>query len=198
MRKHILYFCGITLLYGCQSIPEAVIMPVDTTWQVSHIQGYSTGPDVPAFVAFMLPPIIVPSLLMDLPASNTPGLVEYIHKDQKPENWTEKLTIQYLGAVEQTPHSIMKQAQTLMIKRCPNVFWRIIGEDAQNVLYEWRTNECPDQVNHHEIARLMQGFDGIHRIAYMGKVKELSVEKRDRWIRIFTEAYVDKDDKKVN
>lgn len=189
-------------LYGCVSLREALIMPVDTTWDLVYIQSGSPPPvessTTATIIASMLFPIVTPQLTMDLPDKNAPFIMEYVPDGQTLDNWSQLLTIQYFGPVAITPHVLMEQARDRMQARCPNVFWKIIGQDAGSVLYEWRVSQCPALTDQHEVARLMRGIDGLHRIAYVAKVTELSQPQRDKWIKTFSEAYIEKDDKKIS
>ncbi|HWQ94893.1 MAG TPA: hypothetical protein VN418_05275 [Gammaproteobacteria bacterium] len=195
---------GCIVLYGCASLDlrEALIMPVDTTWDLVYIQGDPPSPIVSSsttpFLAAILPPVMAPSLMMDLPNKNVPVILEYVPDGQTLDNWSELLTIQYLGPAAITPHVLMEQARDRMQTRCPNVFWEIISQDAGSVLYEWRISQCPTLADQHEVARLMRGIDGLHRVAYVAKVTELSQQQRGKWIKTFSEAYIEKNDKKVS
>ncbi|MEW6353276.1 MAG: hypothetical protein AB1469_03105 [Pseudomonadota bacterium] len=190
-------------LHGCKSLPEALIIPVDNTWQVAHIEGYtpssiSSSPAAPFIATMLLPPITAPALMTDIPDAGTPGLIEYTPKGQTLDSWNEMLTIQYLGPTRHTPRLFMDQLKTHMQSRCSNTTWEVISEDAYSILYEWRINQCPPHNDQHEIARIIQGLDGMHRVAYVTKIKELSEDQRSKWIKTFSEAYIEKDDKRVS
>lgn len=92
---------------------------------------------------------------------------------------------------------VMEDIKASMQARCPGSFWNIINQDSASVMYEWKIVDCASNPDQHEIARLLKGNDGVHRIAYTEKTKALSSVVRDKWINALTDAYVEKGGKKV-
>jgi hypothetical protein len=91
----------------------------------------------------------------------------------------------------------MKKLQAMMQTRCPGSMWNIIRQDPVSVLYEWKISRCGNNPDQHEVARLLKGNDGVHRVAYVEKVNSLPASERERWIKVFSDAYVEKGGQKV-
>lgn len=124
-------------------------------------------------------------------------LVEYVPRDESINNWSKLLTIQFLEDAQSTPGALMEAARTRMQARCPNVSWNVIREDTTSVLYEWKISGCSGNPDQNEIARLLKGNDGVHRIAYVEKTSNITAPEREKWIKAFSDAYVEKDGQRV-
>ncbi|HEX6812681.1 MAG TPA: hypothetical protein VF384_13725 [Planctomycetota bacterium] len=48
-----------------------------------------------------------------------------------------------------------------------------------------------------EIARVLRGNDGLHRIAYTERARKMDAAARDKYLRAFQEAFVVKDGDRV-
>lgn len=131
--------------------------------------------------------------------SNRKGqtFVEYVPRNESINNWSRLLTIQFLEGDPSTPLSSMEAVRSRMQARCPGVSWNIIHQDASSVLYEWKISGCAGNPDQHEIARLLRGNDGIHRIAYVEKTSSIPSAQRERWVKAFLNAYVEKDGQRV-
>jgi hypothetical protein len=62
------------------------------------------------------------------------------------------------------------------------------------MIYEWRIHSCPGQEGQVEIARIMRGNDGLHRIAYTEKGGTMNPQSREEWMGVLKSAYVTKGD----
>ena len=60
----------------------------------------------------------------------------------------------------------------------------------KKVLFEWKVTDCPANPDQHEVAVFIYGNWSVFKIAYAAKVKELTPEVRDKWIKAFSEAKV--------
>ena len=90
----------------------------------------------------------------------------------------------------------MDALETTMKSRCPgSTDWHVVLEEPHSVTYEWRIHSCPGQDNQTEIARILQGNDGLHRIAYTEKGDTMKPENREFWMKVLTKAYVAKGDR---
>ena len=131
--------------------------------------------------------------------SNRAGrtIAEFIPTSETMRNWTRMFTIQFLEGERNSPAAVMKTLQAQMLSRCPEAKWVVGSEDGVSITYEWAIANCPGQANQHEIARLLKGNDGVHRIAYVRKISELESDERERWLKWFAAAYVEKGRKRV-
>ena len=122
-------------------------------------------------------------------------IVELVPTSESIDKWQQLGTIQFLEGQHGTPRSLMDALETTMKTRCPGrTDWRVVFEEPHSVTYEWRIHSCPGQDNQTEIARILQGNDGLHRIAYTEKGDTMKPENREFWMQVLTKAYVAKGD----
>lgn len=157
----IVFACALA---ACASIPlETIYAPIDASgWTVAY-------------------------------ATDTLGMsniVERIPDGQTLDNWAEMITIQFFEGERRTPQDFVTGLESQMKQRCPSVEWSVIETDRTGVLYEWRLDRCSEQQDQHELSRLLRGNDGLHRIAYVEKVRRLSNDTRDTWIANLRSAYL--------
>jgi hypothetical protein len=97
-------------------------------------------------------------------------IVELIPASESIDQWQQLATIQFFEGEHRTPQVVMRALETSMKTRCPtSTEWRVSGEELHSVPYEWRIHSCTGQDNQTEISRILQGNDGLHRIAYTEK-----------------------------
>jgi len=124
-------------------------------------------------------------------------IAEFVPSNESIDNWTRLLTIQFLEGEKRSPVTLMEDLKSRMQARCPGSYWGVISQDSLSTLYEWKITGCSDNPDQNEIARLLKGNDGLHRIAYTEKTRAMDAASRDKWITIFKDAYVEKGGKKV-
>jgi hypothetical protein len=124
-------------------------------------------------------------------------IAEFVPSDESIDNWTRLLTIQFIEGESRSPQSLMDVLKSTMLERCPGSYWEVISQDSLSTLYEWKITNCSDNPDQHEIARLLRGNDGLHRIAYTEKTSEMDAATHEIWISTFKDAYVEKGGKKV-
>jgi hypothetical protein len=121
----------------------------------------------------------------------------YVPREESISNWTKQFTIQFHEDVKASPIAWMTDLRSLMQKRCPGSYWQVLNQDSASVLYEWKISGCGGNPNQHEIARLLKGNDGLHRIAYVEHASTIDPAVRDQWIKAFSDAYVHKNGKRI-
>jgi hypothetical protein len=166
-RAHFLAL--ILVISGCATPLETVVVPTDPTgWKLGY-------------------------------ASDRRGqtIAIYVPREESMDSWTRQFTIQFTDGVRTPPLEWMTNLESLMQKRCPGSYWKLIEQDSNSVLYEWKISNCAGHANQHEVARLLKGNDGIHRIAYVEKNQNIASTVREKWIKSFLEAYVDKNGKRI-
>lgn len=124
-------------------------------------------------------------------------IAEYVPHYESINNWSKLLTIQFLEGERSPPLAVMERLRSRIQTRCPGAFWSIIRQEPSSVLYEWKISGCPGNPDQNEIARLLRGNDGVHRIAYVEKVPNMTAAERDKWINAFSDAYVVKGGQRV-
>jgi len=120
---------------------------------------------------------------------------EFLPADESINQWRHLATIQFLEGARNSPRAAMDDLERTMNARCPGkTDWSIVSDDPHSVVYEWRIHGCPGQDNQSEIARMMQGNDGLHRIAYSEKGDSMDPANRALWLHTLQTAYVAKGD----
>ncbi len=125
------------------------------------------------------------------------NIKEYVRLNESIKNWSELITVQFIEGSQATPSQTMQQLKEIMIKRCPNTTWVVISEEKKSITYEWKISSCSNADTQHEIAKLIQGNDGIHRISYVAKTSEINTKMREEILKVFAEAQLMKGGKKV-
>ena len=122
--------------------------------------------------------------------SSTPdgSIVEYVLPHESVRDWTELLTIQWIPQdfVNYKNESLIQEMKADLLRDCPGAFWNTISAIPGEVIFEWRTADCPAMASQHEIARVLFHESGIHRIAYVKKGKGLSSRERNIVVNLLT------------
>jgi len=131
--------------------------------------------------------------------NNRPGstLVEFIPAGESISSWSRMFTIQFLEGTRESPRAVMSSLQAQAQSHCSGVHWAIVSEDTASITYQWSIFNCPGQPDQIEIARLLKGNDGVHRIAYVRKGTQFEQGESESWLSAFSKAYVEKDGKRV-
>ena len=118
-------------------------------------------------------------------------VVEFVHPNEKIDNWTELLTMQVLRKPKSPEpiEELVKRMHQASSKQCPAMTWNVINRqfssetEEAGMLYEWSIKGCPPDADQHEIARVVYGRFNVFRLAYVAKTSALSPEKRELWIK---------------
>ena len=116
---------------------------------------------------------------------------EYVLQSEKIQNWSELVSIQRLHSQATTGQSLEQFVMGMMEnlkKSNPDRQYRILDQDENSILYEWKTGASKLHASQHEIARLFHGPRDMHRLAYVKKCPELSPANREAWINILKSA----------
>ena len=117
---------------------------------------------------------------------------EFLPKGEKIRKWKHLATIQFIEGESLSPKEFMETLKVKMTKRCKETKWNIINETKYTITYEWSIQSCKKNKDQHEIARILQGNDGLHRIAYTEKKNEMDINNKKFWLSVFHDAYVAK------
>jgi len=72
------------------------------------------------------------------------AIMELIPEGEKIENWTQLVTIQNFAKKGfSAPEEAMNAAKQKMTERCPSVVWSVIERIREDIIYEWRIENCP-------------------------------------------------------
>ena len=118
-------------------------------------------------------------------------VVEFVHPNEKIDNWTELMTMQVLRKPKSPEpiDALVTRMHQDMSKRCPAMKWNVINRqfasdtEEAGMLYEWSIKGCPPDADQHEIARVVYGKLNVFRLAYVAKTSALPPEKREQWIK---------------
>jgi hypothetical protein len=124
-------------------------------------------------------------------------LLEFIPSEETISSWSRMFTIQFLEGARDAPRDFARVLQAQATSRCSNTRWNVLSEDASSITYQWSISDCPGHVDETEIARLLKGNDGLHRIAYVRKGPTLEASEQAKWLEAFSKAYVEKGGRRV-
>ena len=118
-------------------------------------------------------------------APNGAIIEEYTPFGQSVHDWRQMFTWQYFPEwpAHATPRSIMGELKDLRMSRNPDTEWKIITQTYDSIVYEWKVSDEPGVGAYYEIARIVQGADGIHMFRYATKSASVSLHDRREWAR---------------
>ena len=123
------------------------------------------------------------------------GIVERIPIDQTKQNWSELICVQYYDSSEYHKdidffNIVLHSLRDATLSAYPGnkVTWQIIEKDQNSVIFEWILHQpYMDIPAQHEISRAILTDTGFHRVGFTRKNEEMSVEEREKWIKILKE-----------
>ncbi len=119
-------------------------------------------------------------------------MLEYTPPGQTVQDWSQMATVQSIvvgaGGGGPTVQQFLGHMQKSLQQLHPGVQWRVIQTGKTEALYEWSIPAGRGQPAQHEVARLIQGRDGLYRIACVAKVPKLSSQLRTKWIQLLEQA----------
>lgn len=125
---------------------------------------------------------------------------EFVPVDENIEDWRHLLTVQFFEGERRTPKQMVAALEGAAREHGGTLTWTVIEEDANSLLYEWRLLDCAKQGpafrDQCEIARLLRGNDGLHRVAYTERSRQMDRAAREKYLAAFRAAYVAKGDRK--
>jgi len=112
-------------------------------------------------------------------------------KGQK-ESWSELITVGFLSDDKITVDEYLQYYEKQMKIRCPGTKHQIIERETYSVYF---TNLYPCGGTQSEISRFIQGNDGIHRLSYTVKGRELTSGEKEEWLTILRNSFIAKGEK---
>jgi hypothetical protein len=120
-------------------------------------------------------------------------IVELVPVAESIDDWRHLGTIQFFEGEHRSPEAMMTALESRMRSRCPDTTeWRVISAEPHSIVYEWRIHSCAGQDDQSEISRILEGNDGLHRIAYTEKGDSMDPTNRAFWMAALQKAYVAK------
>ena len=174
MKSLLLALLCAPLLTGCLSAPlETTVVPVD-------LQGWEgRGVDL----------------------GRGRGTITELHPPgESLDDWTQLVTLQFLEGSERSPREAMDVLRSAMQARASadvSVTWRVLDETDTSITYEWSIAGSREHADQVELARLLEGQDGLHRVAFAKHGVAFSAEERARWRAALAGAEVVKEGEPV-
>ena len=155
----------LLLAAACETPVETVVVPFPTGWKVGHE--------------------------LDLGAGL--GTMEaWIPTDENIEDWSEIISIQLLEELQgRRVDELVAQIFADQKARYAHVDTAVIEEDEWSVLYELFQHDSPPHPDQHEVARMIEGNMGIHRVSYLRKGPRMSDEEREIWVGLLRRSFVE-------
>jgi len=119
-------------------------------------------------------------------------IAEFVVGGEKIENWTELVTMITIRrrSTSDPLEIFFNKVSQAMSNDCPLSVWNVIARGEGSLLYERKAQNCRGVAEQHEIGRFLDGKYNRFRLAYVKKVKALSAEERDKWIKLLSEASI--------
>jgi len=118
-------------------------------------------------------------------------IMQLIRPGDDIRNWKELLTeLSYPKPRGiRKPEELLDALKTQREKECPgSTVWHVIGQDEGSITYEWHFQTCVSQPEQCEIAKILVGKNTVYFLQYAKKVKELSADERETWLKWLGDA----------
>ncbi|WP_145167393.1 tetratricopeptide repeat protein [Rubripirellula lacrimiformis] len=105
-------------------------------------------------------------------------------------NWTEQVEVQRImdaagmGTMMEIAESMIAQ----VLAANPNMKYQILDTQDDSVIVALELPELPDFAKRHQLIRLFQGQQDVHRLAYTLKVDQPTQETQMKWLAIMKSA----------
>ena len=110
------------------------------------------------------------------------SITEYVLPGQTVDNWKELVTSEVF--FKSMPVAVaVKMFEAKLSRGCPSLVFKVIRQDEQTAVIEWRDSGCGGFEPSSELARFALEKDGLYRLAYSVK-GSLRSEKRKDWMAI--------------
>ena len=111
-------------------------------------------------------------------------ITEWVPMGETVESWSKMFTSLNLAKTDlPSAEDSMKLLRDRMAKRCPNVIWNVIEKNKQDILFEWRIENCSGNADQHNLQKILDGKWNQFHLMYVRKVKELPADEREQWLK---------------
>jgi hypothetical protein len=126
---------------------------------------------------------------------------EFLPPNENIESWRHLLTIQFFEGERRSPETMVDALHQLALAHGGTLQWQVLERDADSVTYEWSLVDCKkpgaEYQDQAEVARMLRGNDGLHRVAYTERARQMDSAARDKFLKAIAEAIVMKDGKRI-
>lgn len=116
---------------------------------------------------------------------------EHIPEHEYISNWSRLFTIEFYDTRLKDPEILMNKLKSRIARRCPSLEWKVLEKQAGSILYEWHSRGCTRYQERHELARLIRGQQGMHRVAYTEKTRQIAPQTYQLWKKKLLGAYLE-------
>jgi len=131
--------------------------------------------------------------ILDYENFNSGGFVHYYAppdtKDGK--SWLQLLTKGIEVGADISLEKYVADSIAAYKTNCPGTTHKIIEADAYNLYY---TNSYPCRGHQSEVTRIAKGNEGLYRLSYTIRGRDLTQNEIEEWLKVFRAAYVAKGD----
>lgn len=122
----------------------------------------------------------------------TKGSVEYVLPDEKVDNWSELVTINYFLGLEGEDliTRFISFTKDGLYKQCADVKWEELEKKQDSVVYTWTAQNCKGWSDQTEVARAVKSAQGLYVLHYASKKVPMPADKRAVWVKLFTKATI--------
>jgi len=108
---------------------------------------------------------------------------EYTVGDEKVENWSELISIQFFPGLNKNVNLDVYEASTKinLTRACPGIIWNSHYQQEFERMWSWSIINCPGQKDQSEIARAVTTDKGIHVFHYAVKVAPIPPLEYLKW-----------------
>jgi len=113
---------------------------------------------------------------------------ELLPADETIDDWRHLATVQFFDGADGTAQDVLRRVERATRALCEVGEWLVLEPSPHDVTYEWWGREGSGGEPRHEVARLLQGPDGIHRIAYAERGVSMDPVNREHWLQVLRGA----------
>lgn len=116
---------------------------------------------------------------------------ELILETEYISNWSKKVSLEFYDKNQMDPEAFMLRLKSKMARFCKNIQSRVLDKQADSIMYEWRIKDCKRYPDQHILARIIRGKEGLHRVAYIEKTRDISPDNYRQWQKKLLGAYLE-------
>jgi len=101
------------------------------------------------------------------------------------KKWSEQIAAwSYRKTLDSPPSltSMMNLLRDYLITDCPDIFWHVIDETSNSILYEWNSERCEESTLRYQVIRIIDGENNRFRVGMAQRFSKPSKQKRNMWI----------------
>ena len=117
-------------------------------------------------------------------------LTEWVRAGEEDADSDDLISIQFLEGRKGSAIEAVHQLFQLQNAKYSSVQHAVLEQDDFSVLYEWLLIGSDPHPDQHEVARMIEGHQGLHRVAYVHKGGRLTEAERAEWMDLLRSSKV--------